>query len=187
MDITSDIPKSDLWRNLAIKAQKGDSRAYATLLKDILPYTKAALNGALANPDWVEDIAQEVLISVHKSLSTYSPDRPFKPWLQAIIQFRKTDYLRQHYKNRRAKTSAQEDTEIFAKSVTSTGHIGESKDIEDALATLSEPQRKIFKMMKIEGYSAKEIAQRMGMTESAVKVSAHRSQNKLKGYLDSHG
>jgi DNA-directed RNA polymerase specialized sigma24 family protein len=38
-------------------------------------------------------------------------------------------------------------------------------------------------MMKIEGYTAKETAARLGMNESAVKVSAHRTMHKLKELL----
>jgi RNA polymerase sigma-70 factor, ECF subfamily len=181
-----DISKAELWKSLAIQAQKGDQRAYGALLRDILPYIKSVLVGGLANPDWVEDIAQEVLISVHKSLMSYSPDRPFKPWLQSIIQFRRTDYLRQHYKVRKTKENAKEASDIFGQGVTNTYAIGESKDVEAAMSSLSDTQRKIFEMMKIKGYSAKEIANQMGMTESAVKVSAHRSLNKIKGILGDH-
>lgn len=179
--------QAEMWRELALQAQHGDQAAYSKLLRDLLPYVKAALASGLANPDWVEDIAQEVLISVHKSLSTYSPDRPFKPWLQAIIQFRRTDYLRQHYKAKRLREGVKDVTETFGQNVTSTAHIGESKDIEAAMAGIPDRQRKIFNMMKIQGYSAKEIGRKMGMTESAVKVSAHRTLNKIKEYFGDHG
>ena len=57
------------------------------------------------------------------------------------------------------------------------------KDIESALADLPENQRKVFEMIKIHGYSAKEVADEMGMSVSAVKVSAHRTMNKLKDRL----
>lgn len=181
------ISKADLWKMLAIRAQAGDQRAYGDLLRDILPYIKSVLGGGLANPDWVEDIAQEVLISVHKSLASYSSDRPFKPWLQAIIQFRRTDYLRAHYKNRKTKENVKENSDIFAQGVTNMEHSGEFKDIEAAMGRLSGPQRKIFEMMKIKGYSAKEIGKEMGMSESAVKVSAHRSLNKIIEILGGHG
>ena len=177
------IYENEQWDNLAVKAQSGDKRAYAMLLTQIVPFIKARIAGGLSNPDWVEDITQEVLISVHKSLNSYSSDRPFKPWLSAIIQFRRTDMLRKYYRDKKTKELCKENTDIFAKNVTFQATTGELKDIEAAIGSLPVKQQKIFKMMKVEGYSAKEVANEMDMSVSAVKVSAHRTTNKLKDIL----
>lgn len=182
-ELDENLTQGGLWKELAEKAQNGDQRAYAELLKDILPFIKGRIAGGLANPDWVEDIAQEILISVHKSLGTYSTDRPFKPWLNAIIQFRKTDFLRKHYKTKKTKEATKEKVDIFEEDVTFQHTSGELKDIENAMSTLPEKQKKIFTMLKIEGYSAKEVANEMDMSVSAVKVSAHRTTAKLKDML----
>ncbi len=175
--------QDDEWRALALSAQGGDQRAYATLLNALVPFIKGRISGGLANPDWVDDITQDVLISVHKSLDSYSSDRAFKPWLNAIIQFRRTDFLRKHYKGKKVKESTAEKTEIFSEDVTFSAHAGELKDIEGAIGSLPGKQQKIFRLMKIEGYSAKEVAAEMGMSVSAVKVSAHRTTTKLKKML----
>ncbi len=177
------VSQEEEWCSLAVSAQKGDKRAYSKLLGDVVPYIRSRISGGLANPDWVDDITQDILISVHKSLHTYSADRPFKPWLSAIIQFRRTDFLRKHYKIKKIKETSQENSQIFEQNVTSSEHLGELKDIEIAIASLPENQQKIFRLMKVEGYSAKEVAEEMDMSESAVKVSAHRTTNKLKDIL----
>lgn len=171
------------WSTLARQAQGGDKRAYATLLREILPYIRSILAGGLANQDWIDDIAQDVLVSVHKSLSTYSPDMPFHPWLRAIVQFRRTDFLRKHYKNRDLKDGVQSNAEIFGHSVTNPTSAGELKDIQNALDDLPAKQKQIIEKIKIQGYSTKEVADQMGMTDSAVKVSVHRAINKLKDKL----
>jgi len=153
-------------------------------LKVIAPYTRNVIIRGLSNPDAAEEIVQEVLISVHKSLSSYSPERPFKPWLMAIINFRRTDYLRKHYARREDKTATTEENyEFEAANVTNPRFAGELKDIEKALAELSDTNRQIFQMIKIEGYSIEEVANEMGMNESAVKVSAHRTMKKLQEQL----
>jgi RNA polymerase sigma-70 factor (ECF subfamily) len=175
--------QDQLWRDLAAAAQKGDKKAYTKLLREIMPYIKNVLTGGLANPDWVEDITQEVLISVHKSLKTYGPDRPFQPWLMAIINFRRTDYLRKYYSSRSDKQSSLDNADFQKKHVTKSPYAGELKDIEAAIATLPAKQQKVFRLVKIEGYSVQEVAKKMKMSESAVKVSAHRAANKLKEEL----
>ncbi len=171
------------WNGWAAAAQQGDKRAYAALLKGIAPFIRGMITGGLANADWADDIVQEVLISVHKSLHTWSPDRPFRPWLAAIASFRKADFLRRHYGARGDRKISLDDADFSALPVTDPAHAGELKDIEDALASLPDKQRKVFELMKIKGYSASEVASEMGMTVTAVKVSAHRAAAKLKEAL----
>jgi RNA polymerase sigma-70 factor (ECF subfamily) len=173
------IDSDDEWRALAQLAQAGDKRAYATLLREISGFIKKYLITRLANPDWVDDITQEVLLSVHKSLATYSAERPFRPWLMAIIGFRKADYLRKHYAKRGNMQVELNEATLQGEAVTNSKHAGELKDIEAQLDKLNGKPRKIFEKMRIYGYTAQEVADELDMSVSAVKVSVHRSQKKL--------
>lgn len=176
--------RGDIWKDWAIAAQEGNKTAYNHLLSEVAAYTRNFLLSRVANPDWAEDITQEVLISIHKSLKTYSGDRPFVPWLIAIINFRKTDFLRKHYAARGDKQTDLENTEFLSEHVTNPDHAGEYKDIEAALDTLPLRQRKVFEMMRVQGYTAQEVANEMNMSVSAVKVSAHRTAHKLRVILE---
>lgn len=176
----------DKWQEFAGEAQAGNKRVYAQLLSELAPYIKMRIGGGLANPDWTEEIIQDVLISVHRSLDSYSPDRPFKPWVNAIIHYRKTDFLRKHYRNKELNQASQNNAKIFEENVTNNVHAGELKDIEEALQKLPVKQQQIFKFLKIEGYSSAEVAQKMGMSISAVKVSSHRTVKKLESLLAGH-
>jgi RNA polymerase sigma-70 factor (ECF subfamily) len=178
-----DETTGERWRLLAARAQGGDRAAYNSLLREIQPFIYKAIAGTLARPDWADDIVQDVLLSVHKSLKTYSPSMPFKPWLGAIIGFRRTDCLRRHYSARMDKQTTLEDPGYTNSHVTNSRHAGEYKDIERALGELPAKQRRVFEMIRIEGYSAKETANEMKMSVSAVKVSAHRAMKKLQDKL----
>ena len=171
------------WAELATQAQKGDKIAYGKLLHNITPYIKKILLPTLANPDWADDITQEVLLSVHKALNTYSADRPFRPWLNAIVNYRRLDFLRGHYTRRGDKSVALEKSADLESDVTKPEDIAELGNIDSELAKLPEPQRKIFELIKIQGYSAQEVAEKMDMSVSAVKVSAHRTLARLKENL----
>ena len=177
------MTQAEQWSRLAAEAQAGNKASYNQLLSEIFPYIRNSLVGGLANPDWADDIAQEVLISVHKSLHTYSGDKPFKPWLMAITNFRRTDFLRKHYAKRADKQAPIDVLEFSKEYVTHPEHAGEYKDIEKALQSLPEQQRKIFEMIKIHGFTAKEVANETGMSVSAVKVSAHRTTKKIRAIL----
>lgn len=175
--------QGDRWNALARKAQSGDKAAYNQLLRDIIPFIQKVIARTLANPDWVDDITQDVLMSVHKSLKTYDPNLSFRPWLMAIVNFRRTDYLRKYYRTRDQKEKSENMAHFLGDSVTNPTHAGELKDIEGALNALPEKQGKIFRMVKIEGHSIEEVAKTMDMSQSAVKVSAHRTMKKLQKKL----
>lgn len=172
------------WRDLMQKAQAGDKQAYNTLLHQLQPYIENVLRPGVSNPEWARDITQDVLLSLHKSLHTYNPDRAFKPWLMAIIQFRKSDFMRKHYASHDDRKVDVEDPVIFNQHVTNAGGIGEYKDIQTALDALPEHQRHLFQLMKIYGYSANEVASMTGMSTTAVKVSVHRSWKKIRHYFE---
>ena len=177
---TTDINR--YWSDIAAKAQKGDAAAYRSLLSDLVPIIRRTIIKSLPNPQHADDVVQEILISVHKALHTYDPKRPFMPWVQSIINFRKTDYLRQHYSQRENVKISLDDPDTPDYLVIS-GHNGSTKDIEDAFESLPDQQKKVVELMKIKGYSAEEVSKKTGMSVSAVKVSAHRALQKIKERL----
>ena len=52
-----------------------------------------------------------------------------------------------------------------------------------ALASLSGKQRQVIQLLKWEGFSVREVAERTGMSESSVKVTAHRGYRLLRRLL----
>lgn len=176
-------PQDKQWQDWAAAAQGGNKQAYRRLLSALGPYIRNLVAPSLANPDGAEEIMQETLLSVHKSLKTYDPAKPFKPWLLAIVNFRKTDYLRKHYTARQNSKTSLEDPDFLREHVTRPDYAGEWKDMKEALATLPRRQRHIFCLTKIKGYTAQEVAIMLNMNISAVKVSAHRSARKLRELL----
>ena len=179
--------QNDEWATLMGLAQAGDKKAYRQLLNVIFPYIRNRLFGKISHADAVDDIAQEVLVSVHKSMQTYSTDRPFKPWLNAIISYRQTDHLRKVYRQAPEQvTDFTENQDFFNTDVTDPTLAGEYKDIEAAMDSLPEQQKVAVKLMRIDGYTAEETASETGMSVSAVKVNVHRATKKLKQALGYH-
>lgn len=170
------------WRELATKAQSGDAAAYRSLLSGLVPMIRKMIVKSLPNPQNADDVVQEILMSVHKALHTYDPRRPFLPWIHSIIQFRKTDYLRQYYAQHDNTKVSLDDPDTPDYLITS-GPNGTIKDIEDAFEALPDQQKKVVELMKIKGYSAEEVSQKTGMSVSAVKVSAHRALQRIKDKL----
>ena len=93
-------------------AQGGDALAYQALLRACVPFAAAAARRHGVPPDRVEDVVQDVLLTVHRARATYDPQRPFLPWLRAIAQRRAIDALRRRY--RLAANEVQDDDATLA-------------------------------------------------------------------------
>lgn len=162
----------------------GDQRAYQTLLQKVLPLARAYVQKRINNSSQVEDVAQEILISLHQARATFEKGQPFKPWFYAICRYRTLDHLRKIYRHAEHETALELDTiaDTSAEDVTESIHGHEL--ISKALAKLNKKQQRIVVLMKVEGYSASEVAHKMDMNVSAVKVSAHRAYKKMRDFLE---
>ncbi len=160
-------------------SQQGDKAAYAKLLNEASHMLKGYLINKVSGSNDVDDILQEILISLHNARHTYDKSRPFKPWLFSIAKFRLYDYFRKIYKKSENESNyLQETSHEFDIDVTESDD--EYEELYEAIDKLPEKQKKIIELMKIEGYTAKEVAKKLNMSESAVKTSAHRTYKTLK-------
>ena len=77
-------------------AQAGDEAAYLLLLKRISSIVRHAVKRKVnvSQHADMEDIVQDVLVSVHVVRATYDPSRPFLPWLLSIVHHRTVDKFR---------------------------------------------------------------------------------------------
>ena len=79
---------------LMAAAQEGDAASYKNLLRECLPIVATAARRQGVPPDRVDDVVQEVLLTIHRARATYDPSRPFLPWLRAIARRRAIDAQR---------------------------------------------------------------------------------------------
>ena len=161
----------------------GDQRAYADLLQKTSRLLRPFLAKRLSFSGEVDDLLQEILISIHKARHTYDGNRPYQPWVYAIAKFRLHDYLRAHYADQlRYAEDMSEMEEFLHADVTESTLSYESISVE--VEKLPQKQATILRMMHQEGYTAKEVAEKIGMNESAVKVAAHRAYKVLRNMLE---
>ena len=160
-------------------AQAGDKAAYAEVLTELTGILRGFVMKRLSDHGQAEDVVQEILISIHKARHTYEPSRAFLPWVFAIANFRLVDHLRKVYRHREHEGVSYDDIQEHIADDVTEPHM-QSELLNRALATLAPRQRHIIEMMHIEGYTAKEIGNKLGMTPSAVKVAAHRAYKFLR-------
>ena len=176
-------------RSLMRRVQGGDSEAYSELLHEVAPRIRRAIRrrcGFLA-PDAIEDLVQDVLMSLHAARATYDPSRPFAPWLAAIVRFRVADAARRDVR-RLAHEVVVEDLDVtFSSDVPKVtyGDIGEFETLRAAIESLPAGQRRAIQLLKLQEMSLKEAAASTGMTVGALKLATHRAIGALRRALRS--
>jgi RNA polymerase sigma-70 factor (ECF subfamily) len=163
--------------DLMFKSLGGDQKSYEQFLFHVSKIAGAFVAKKIIAAD-VKDVVQEILISIHKARHTYDFKRPLMPWLMSIINFRINDYLRKHYAQMRHKTS---DIDDFIETLIDIEEkpIGEEL-VDEMLMMFDDKKQKILRLIYVDGLSMKEVGEAMKMSESAIKVTAHRAIKKLK-------
>lgn len=176
-------PMNDKYAELTalfLAGTAGDAGRYNQFLQQATGIFRRVLAKRLP-PDDIEDVVQNILISVHKARHTYDGDRPLMPWLLSIAAFRVNDHLRRAYARAGREVDIGPVIENLAADVTFDAFEGES--VEELLADVPERQKNILTLMYVEGYTAKETGQKLNMKESAVKVAAFRALRKIRERL----
>lgn len=170
------------WSLLMGLAQAGDGAAYKQLLEDVTPYLRALTTRRLPALSDVEDVVQDILLTVHSIRATYDPALPFGPWLKAIAMRRIADRLRYQY---RRNTREREifDDEDFAAEENANMHAMDHDGLRDAVWHLSPAERQAIRMLKLDEMSLKEASAKSGMSVAALKVAAHRGMARLRMIL----
>src|SRR5712691_1443167 len=75
-------------------AQAGDRTAYEGLLRDSVAIIRNVARKTGATGDRIDDVVQDVLITIHRVRQTFDPGRSYVAWLTAIAQRRTIDGLR---------------------------------------------------------------------------------------------
>jgi RNA polymerase sigma-70 factor (ECF subfamily) len=166
------------WRAWMAAAQQGDSDAYQRLLTELLPFLSGIVRGRVGDEPAVEDIVQEVLLSIHTARHTYRPERPLEPWVRTIARNAVIDWARRRARAR-GRESGVDAADLVAPHL--EGHSATlSPGVARALSSLPEAQREAVVMLKLEGLSVAEAAERAGTTPGALKLRAHRGYRALR-------
>ncbi|MDT8446375.1 MAG: sigma-70 family RNA polymerase sigma factor [bacterium] len=164
---------------LMAQAQAGDELAYAEVLRQCERLLHALMRSKVSDSEGLNDLIQECLISIHKARHTYQANRPFKPWMFAIANYRLKDHFRGAYRRLELEKTFLDHLTLEKETQDVTFYQLQREQLSDILEKLPSQQRQLVQLCKIEGYSIRETSQKMGMSESAVKVALHRCLKKI--------
>ena len=166
---------------------RGDVDAYARLVSRYQAQVFNQMWRFTRDPNVQEELVQEVFIEVYRSLKSFKARSPFLHWIRRIATRVGYRYWKYKAKGKRlreaieqqpmpkwAKPEDQEPSEAAA-------------CLHELLAKLPTKDRLVLTLIYFEECDGKEIAERVGWSESLVRVRAHRARQKLKKLLGEAG
>jgi len=168
-------------KQLAKASQEGDATAYRKLLQAITPLIRSFVRKSFRREEQQDDVVQDILMSIHRGLHTYLPEREFTSWMYAIAKFRVIDHLRVTYRFREREVL----TDTFAdKAENVTEDSDESNYLLAALEKLPAKYREAIKLTKLQELSVQEAAEKLQISESALKARCSRGYKMLRKKLE---
>jgi RNA polymerase sigma-70 factor (ECF subfamily) len=166
----------DLFR----KSQQGDKQAYARFLKELYPFVKHKVQQKLGDLIDCDDITQECLIGIHRSIETYDPDKALKPWVLGVIKHKLTDFFRQWGRRSEVDLEKRDEPVTNPDSATNTK---QTERVWSLIDQLPEPQKRALVLTQVSGLSTREASLEEGISEAAFRKRISRAYKQLRDVL----
>jgi len=158
---------------------QGDQGAFDALFERHAATVRGYLYKLTGSAAAADDLTQTTFLSVVRSRGRFRAGARFKPWLYAIASNAARDARRRGKFEAPTADGALPDEAVDAPQKDP----GLEKQVRAALRSLPEAQAQAIVLHWFEGLSFAEIAEGADVTESAVKVRAHRGYQRLKELL----
>jgi RNA polymerase sigma factor (sigma-70 family) len=168
-------------------AQAGDGTAYQALLRDSIPVIKSVARRRGVVADRIDDVVQDVLLTIHRARQTYDPSRSFTAWLSVIADRRAIDLLRrtrrQDVREVHAPLAFESHADQAADPAQGLAHADATGTVARALASLPARQREAVQHLVLEERSLTDAAALTRRTKGSLKVNLHRALKALRGRM----
>ncbi len=134
------------------------------------------------NQDDARDIVHEGFIKVFRNIHKYKPGTSLGAWIRRIMINTSIDYYR---KAIRRRTEDLDQAQYKTSGEIDPISICSAKEIMESVQQLSPAYRAVFNLYAIEGFSHKEIAKQLGISESTSRSNLVKARTKLKLMLSS--
>ncbi|MBA3465715.1 MAG: sigma-70 family RNA polymerase sigma factor [Deltaproteobacteria bacterium] len=191
-------PMSELERSLLRRLRDRDERAFRELIDDHRDRVFNITYRMLGNRAEAEDVAQEVFITVFKTIESFREESKFSTWLYRVTVNHcknRIKYLARRHdrdKDELDETSQQTNGAISGLPVRAAqpdkalASAQMEKLLQQAIADLDEDQRAVVILRDVEDLSIEEICEITGLPDGTVKSRLHRARLVLRKKLQRH-
>jgi len=189
---------SELERSLLRRLRERDERAFRELIDDHRDRVFNITYRMLGNRAEAEDVAQEVFITVFKTIDSFREESKFSTWLYRVTVNHcknRIKYLaRRHDRDRDEldETSQQQNGAVTGMPLRAANPdkalatAQMEKLLQEAIAALDDDQRAVVILRDVEDLSIEEICEITGLPDGTVKSRLHRARLVLRKKMQRH-
>lgn len=173
--------------DLVERCKEGDERAWAELVELTYRDVYTLCLRILGNSHDASEATQDAYLKAWRGLHSFRGDAMFETWLYRVAS---NAALSKHRGRRRRQAhESRVDDEVLMQlpqsgSVESTaGARIEVRALEEALGRLPEQHRVPLVLRDVYEMSIEEVAQQLGISQTAAKVRVHRARKRLKALV----
>jgi RNA polymerase sigma-70 factor (ECF subfamily) len=176
--------RSDDQESIINACLKGDQLAQKALIGIYFSFAKSISMRYVENKQEVDEIINDSFLKIFNNLAKYDHSQPFKAWIRKIIVNTAIDHFR---KNQQFNYNNQSDIEDIGDVEVDENIISKisSDEILSLINKLSPSYRIAFNLFVIEGYTHREIADMLGISEGTSKSNLMDARKKLQGMISS--
>jgi RNA polymerase sigma-70 factor (ECF subfamily) len=185
-DLNSGQNLSELHKSLIAQVGASQDRAaFQSLFEYFAPRIKAMMLKAGVNVMQAEDLMQDVMMTVWRKSSQYTPDRgSVSAWVFTIARNARIDLFR--------KASSRPYDDVYEMEIATDDPTGDDEVLQSqreecvsaALVELPADQRQVIELAFMEDLSQSQIAERLSLPIGTVKSRMRLAYGKLKGRLE---
>jgi RNA polymerase sigma-70 factor (ECF subfamily) len=183
-------------RLLIRRLQQRDEKAFGEVVRLYQHKVYNLVYRMLGNREEAEDVAQEVFVTVFKSIDSFRGEAKFSTWLYRIAANHCKNRMK--YLGRRSYKSTGEldeaaEREMHASPNGARPHVDGpdavleglqmERMVQDGIASLEEEHRALIVLRDVEDMSYEEIGAITGLADGTVKSRLHRARLALKDYM----
>jgi RNA polymerase sigma-70 factor (ECF subfamily) len=134
----------------------------------------------ISHSEQAEEVLQNGFLRAFKKMDTFAFQGSFEGWLRRIVFNAISDYVKQNTQYREKVVLAEKEQSI---NETAAGRL-QYKELLKLVQGLPESTRNVFNMFVIEGFSHKEIAERLKISEGTSKWHVSEGRRLLKEKIE---
>jgi RNA polymerase sigma factor (sigma-70 family) len=162
---------------------RGDRRMQRELYNRYAPKMYGVCLRYAGSAEEAEDILQEGFIKVFRKIDSYRGEGSFEGWVRRIFVNTAIEYYRK--KTYLQPITEHEEATVEGKYLSVLDNLAE-KDIINLVQQLSPGYRTVFNMYVVEGYTHKQIADLLGISEGTSKSQLSRAKQILQDMVQTH-
>lgn len=180
--VSEDARDCETVDGLVARAAEGDEDAFRRLAERFHPRIYRWALARTGDPDEADDVAQEVLVRIYRSLGEFAGRARFATWVYRITANVAGGQQRKHRRRRKL-----EQLTVLERSETEPHRELESLHLANLAARaldffqdLPEQQRVIFDLVDLQGMTPAEVADLSGMNRSTVRAHLFKARRTIR-------